>query len=458
MGRVRRPHRPGVTVTDHGGYPVGGAADTAERYDDAVETLLRFGNGVTRAWDATVADDPGFALGQVGRAYLCCLSSEGPDAAAARAILDDLGEPAGLHDREQRHLGAARAYAAGDLAGASDRLAALSDAYPRDALALLVGHQLDFFRGDAARLRDRVGAARSRWDDDDPWFGYVLGMHAFGLEECGQYEDAEAAGMEALDRQRRDVWALHAVVHVHEMQGRFSAGLAFMAERRPDWSDGNFFVVHNSWHEALFQLEDGDVDTPLRTFDTVLHHDGSDKIALEMLDASSLLWRLHLDGVDTGGRWKALADAWAEKDREPWYVFNDVHVVMSFVGADRLDDARSLIARLEAYVADSPSVSNVAMTAEVGLPVAKAILAFGEGRYADAVTLLHPIRGIVHRFGGSHAQRDAFARTLLESAIRAGDVGLAQSLVADRLALNEASPYNWRQLARTNEPGAATRS
>jgi hypothetical protein len=95
-----------------------------------------------------------------------------------------------------------------------------------------------------------------------------------------------------------------------------------------------------------------------------------------------------------------------------------------------------------------PSVANVAMTAEVGLPVCSAIVAFGEGRYADVVELLHPIRNIVHRFGGSHAQRDAIARTLFEAAIRAGEADLAFALASERLAVKEASPYTWRQLAR----------
>jgi hypothetical protein len=61
-------------------------------------------------------------------------------------------------------------------------------------------------------------------------------------------------------------------------------------------------------------------------------------------------------------------------------------------------------------------VANVAMTANVGLPACEAIVAFAEGRYADTVACLHPIRKIVHRFGGSNAQRDAVDRTLMEAA------------------------------------------
>ena len=63
------------------------------------------------------------------------------------------------------------------------------------------------------------------------------------------------------------------------------------------------------------------------------------------------------------------------------------------------------------------------------------------------MTELLPIRNVVQRFGGSHAQRDAVARTLLEAAIRAGDDDLALALVSERLALKD-SAYSRRQLSR----------
>ncbi|HEV3401909.1 MAG TPA: tetratricopeptide repeat protein, partial [Acidimicrobiales bacterium] len=318
-------------------------------------------------------------------------------------------------------------------------------------------HQLDFFRGDATGLRDRIGRSLLSWDSQHPWFGFLLGMHAFGLEECGLYARAERAGMRALEIEPRDVWAHHAVLHVHEMEGRFRAGLRFAEERRAYWEEGNFLVPHNAWHKALFHLEADNNSAALEIYDRVIHNAESSNVALEMLDAAALLWRLHLSGADVGGRWGPLADAWAEKVNDPpWYVFNDMHATMSLVGAGRLAEARAVVDRLVTYVdgEDRPSVSNVAMTAEVGLPVCSAIVAFGEGRYGDAVRLLHPIRKIVYRFGGSHAQRDAVARTLLEAAIRGGETALARALVSERLAIKDTSPFNWLQLARLRQAEA----
>jgi hypothetical protein len=66
----------------------------------------------------------------------------------------------------------------------------------------------------------------------------------------------------------------------------------------------------------------------------------------------------------------------------------------------------------------------------------------------------------VHEFGGSHAQRDAVERTLLEAAIRAGQADLASALVSERLANRECSTYAWSKrallLARAGDTAGAT--
>ena len=74
------------------------------------------------------------------------------------------------------------------------------------------------------------------------------------------------------------------------------------------------------------------------------------------------------------------------------------------------------------------------MTADVGLPLARGIQAFGQGDYGTTVDLILPMVEIAHRFGGSNAQRDVVHRTLVEAAIRAGRGNLARALVAERLS------------------------
>jgi hypothetical protein len=88
------------------------------------------------------------------------------------------------------------------------------------------------------------------------------------------------------------------------------------------------------------------------------------------------------------------------------------------------------------------------MTADVGLPTSRAVVAFAEGRWDDVVAELAPRRRWFNRFGGSHAQRDVLQRTLLEAAIRGDQHDLARALVSERLAVRPSSAYARTQSTR----------
>jgi hypothetical protein len=167
---------------------------------------------------------------------------------------------------------------------------------------------------------------------------------------------------------------------------------------------------------------------------------------MEMLDASALLWRLALREVDVGSRWHALAEAWTPLAEDGFYAFNDAHAAMAFVGAGDWARVAGVIASLERATAGSGT--NAMMSRDVGLPLARAIAAFGRGDYAGAVATLLPIRAHTHRFGGSHAQRDLVHLTLTEAALRSGQSSLARALTAERTDLKRTSPFNWRLAAR----------
>jgi tetratricopeptide (TPR) repeat protein len=434
---------------DRHGNPTSGPTAAIERHDAAVDRLVRFHPDVVDQAFGLMSDEPEFAMGQVMGGYLALTSTDAPDVDSARDALAKLADVP-MNARERAHTDVIAAWTAGDWVSASRGLDDLLIRWPADLLALMVGHQLDFFLGDAQNLRDRVGRSLHAFDPADPHHAFVKGMQSFGLEEAGHYGEAEAAGIEAVERNRDDVWAIHAVVHTYEMQGRIDEGIRFLQSRQDDWGDNNLFMVHNWWHLAVYLLEAGLIDQVLGIYDERIHNEGSDGVPLEMIDASALLWRLELDGIDTGGRFGPLADAWATRtEAEPWYGFNDLHAVMALAGAGRLADARAVIDRLARYVRRdaSSSVTNVAMTAEVALPASQAALAFVEGRHDAVVDTLLPIRRVFQRFGGSHAQRDALQRTLLESAIRSGRLDLARALVSERLSLRESSVYGWEQLA-----------
>jgi tetratricopeptide (TPR) repeat protein len=426
--------------------------DSLERFEQAAELFHGYYGDPLGVIDAALAEDPSFALGHALKAGLLVSAGEG----TVRPLLAETvaaGERlAHANDRERGHLAAARAWLEGDFHRAMRLYGDLLIDHPRDLVALQLAHLVDFFLGQSAMLRDRVARVLPDWDESIPGYGYVLGMHAFGLEETGDYARAEVAGRKALHLNRRDPWAVHAVAHVMEMQGRLGEGVAWLESRADDWAPDNGFAFHNWWHLALYYLDLGRHERVLALYDREIHPRPTG-LALNMIDASAMLWRLGLRGVDVGARWAAIADEWAPKADDRFYAFNDVHAMMAFVGAGRYAEGEALLARMVAGAERADS--NGMMTREVGLPVARALLAFGRGRYAETVGLLRPVRLVAHRFGGSHAQRDVLSLTLIEAALRAGQHRLAKALAAERMQLKPSSPFNWKLSLRAQADEAA---
>ncbi len=443
--------------TDTWGYQTtAGDAGAVRSLEAALDCFVHFRGNIEANINDALLSDPNFALGQAFKGYIGVLGTEPVAAHQARANLDAYlarVDQSKLLERERLHLRAADAFLNGDFAATSAILEGISIAHPRDLLALVVGHQIDFFTGDALLLRDRIGAALHAWTPDDPHHSNLLGMYAFGLEETHQHDRALEVGLSAVERDPKDVWGIHAVAHTFEEQGRFGDGTRFFDSRLADWTVGNYFNLHNWWHYALFALELGDDSRALAINDAVLFTEEKGESALELLDASALCWRMLLEGRVEVERFRRQAAIWKRKIEPAFYAFNDMHMVMSFVGAGQEADAVTLIVSRERWLEGAPPqrISNARMTREIGLPVCKALLEFGRGNYAASVALLYPIRRRLHEFGGSHAQRDVVLKTLIEAALRSGQYALSQSMIAERIGVRPRSPYNWFKHARALE-------
>ncbi|WP_119462795.1 tetratricopeptide repeat protein [Rhodospirillaceae bacterium SYSU D60014] len=436
-----------MALHDKRGVPVSTESrESLDRLETATELLLGYFADPLAAIDEALAENPAFVMGHCFRAGLFLISSErGAEPELRRSLEAAEALARKANDRERGHMAAARAWLEGDFHEAVERYSSVLIDHPRDIFALQMAHLGDFFLGQSVMLRDRVARVLPDWDEAVPGFGYVLGMHAFGLEESNQYGRAEATGRRALALMPRDPWAVHAVAHVMEMQGRLADGIEWLTSRTDDWAPENMFAFHNWWHLALYHLDLGQTDRVLQLYDEAIRPKHS-AVALEMLDAAALLWRLHLRGVDVGNRWAELADTYEPMAEDAYYTFNDMHAMMAFVADGREEAAKRLLAALERRITGGGT--NGVMTREVGLPVCRAIQAFGKGDYATTVDLLLLVRTIAHRFGGSHAQRDVLSQTLIEAALRDNQGRLARALMAERTDLKPTSPYNWLTTAR----------
>jgi hypothetical protein len=417
-----------------------------DRFEHALGLLNGFFADPLAVIDEALEEDPEFVMGHCLRAALMLMAAEKsavPELRRSVEAAEALASTA--NDRERGHTAAARAWLNGDFHRAGDLYGQVLLDHPRDLLALQVAHQVDFFVGNTGMLRDRPARVLPQWDAALPGYGYVLGMQAFGLEENNMFRRAEDTGRHAVELTPRDPWAIHAVAHVMEMEGRLGDGIRWMTSRVDDWAPDNMLAVHNWWHLALYHLDYGQADKTLEIYDRHIQPKPGGP-AIELVDATSMLWRLHLRGIDVGDRWRAVADAWEPMGEDGYYVFNDMHAMMAFIGDGRDHAARRLLGVLNRRA--SGADSNAVMTREVGLPVCAAIRAFSDGFHDLAIDLLLPVRSIAHRFGGSNAQRDVITLTLIEAALRGNRASLARALTAERTDFKPSSPFNWSLAAR----------
>lgn len=320
---------------------------------------------------------------------------------------------------------------------------------PDDAMAMKLSHSLRFMRGDLQGMLRSSTRVMRRCSRDNPHYGYALGMHAFSLEEAGDYDTAERLGRTGVELTPDDAWGIHAVAHVHEMTGRARTGLKWLVANEPNVAHCNNFAGHVFWHRALFHLELGQPAAALALYDDAVRAEQTDDFR-DIANAASLLARLELESVHVGTRWQELAAVAERRIGDGSLVFADLHYMLALTGAGRRRDARKLAGAMEApgdaYRGDQNDLAD-----ETGAVVALGLAAFRAARYVNAAHLLEAARPSLQRIGGSHAQRDLFDLVLIESAVRGGLNTMAEKLLRERLAQRGENRFARERLARIDQ-------
>jgi hypothetical protein len=78
--------------------------------------------------------------------------------------------------------------------------------HPKDMLALKFSHDIYFYLGFAAQMRDSCARVLPRWKPTDPLYSYIHGMHSFGLIQSNMFEQARKSAIYALDLNAQDAW------------------------------------------------------------------------------------------------------------------------------------------------------------------------------------------------------------------------------------------------------------
>jgi len=320
----------------------------------------------------------------------------------------------GVTRRERQHIEALARAVDGDGPEALALIREHVQEFPRDAFLLkqadgpfgLIG-----FGGSQDRLEanfallDSVAGAYG----DDWWF---LSAYAFAHNELGYHEKARRLVQRALELQPHSGHSAHTMAHVFFETGDHSSGVEFLEGWLPDFPRQAQIYSHLTWHLALFQLACGHPDHVRELYNQTLNPEvcpGSPLIAL--CDAAALLWRHDLYGLPhPAGSREAMAAFAARTFPRAGITFGDVHCALAYAAADDGEALTRLSTQLRERLAQGKVPAG-----EVVLAVIEAIAAFGRGDYEDAVQHLEPVVEQVVRVGGSNAQREVFADTLLGS-------------------------------------------
>jgi len=407
------------------GLPVTTASpDALDTYDRGARALLGWEAGALDLFSAAAARDPSLALAHAGAAICFFLEERFAETreASERARAASEGQSA----RERSHVNAVTLWTAGKVDDAERAMLEHLDQWPRDMVVLQRLYFVWFWLGKFPAMRELADRMAPHYPGDS----FMLGMHAFALEEAGECGAAARMAEAALALNPRDAWAIHALAHALYESASFERGIArlppaiHLCARRLNW-----FHDHLLWHLALCHFAAGDYRRASRMSRAVFERAPS-SIAGDLHDSISLLWRLDMAGELVGERWQPFTAIARQRMDRMGLHFHVAHVAMALAGGGDWTAAEQQTGMLR----ERAPKDRTGVVAEVLIPLVEGLHAFGCGDYRVTIERIEPLRPRLIELGGSRAQRDVFHDTLFEAAFRAGDTERAARYLAERIA------------------------
>jgi tetratricopeptide (TPR) repeat protein len=386
-----------------------------ESLDFLCEEWLTFGNGFGRFMAAVEEEERCLLLPVIAANLVLSMSSAEGHALGRRYLARARTMAGNANPREQAWIAATEAWLAGDLHESFALHEKLLTEWPRDLVSAKVAQLHAFNRGDAEamlRIGERILAA-------NPDNSFVWGMQAFALEECHRLDEAEALARKAIEQQRKDPWAHHALAHCLEARGRLVEGVDFLHSMVDAWEDRHSFMRgHNWWHLALFLIDLDRTDEALAVHDAHVWAEDRE-LADNQANAISLLARLELRGLAVGGRWTAIVPYVKDRLHEHYSPFLDLQYLYALARASERSAVTEMLASLEDRAERAKPFEREAW-ADCAVPAAHGLAAHAKGDCVEAARLLSQAIPHLQAIGGSIAQRALFGAVHLDSLVRAG--------------------------------------
>ena len=397
---------------DRWGCPVTAPADEVAMIEGAAVDYLTMSPAIAARLEPLAAGGP---LARSVAAQLLAQTHKPALMDRARLLADEArAATGGLSNRERHLTEAAWHWTRGDLDRTLAELDAVMADHPTDLHTLRSRYLLQFTSGRLEAMLAGVQAVRPAWAGAElPLASYLDGMESFALEENGRYREAEPLGRQGVAADPGDLWAIHAVAHVLEMERRRKEGVAWIGSDNPGLDGRPGFAGHLWWHQALALWALGRHQEVLDSFDRHIYPGRSEE-GLDLTNAIALLARLEATGVDVGPRWERLVDPALVRLGQHSHPFNDTHMVLGLSRAGRHDEVEAMLAGMVRWSARADDHAADVLR-RAGLDVARGLAAYGRGRWREAEAHLSPAADQWWRLGGSHAQRQLY-RIALDTA------------------------------------------
>ncbi|MEP0962544.1 MAG: tetratricopeptide repeat protein [Roseobacter sp.] len=392
-------------------------------YVAALDLMLEGQAGVIAGFEAVTRDDPGFALGWVGLARAHHYA--GDMAACGLAMQQAQAVSARVSERETSHIAVFDLLFSGQPHKAYEAIKIHVGEYPRDAMVAqtcssvfgLIG-----FSGRPGREAEMLSFNASFL----PHYGndwWALSQYAFALCETGKLNEADKLIDKAMALNPRNAHGAHVRSHVSYELGETDLGRRYLASWMKGYDKGGVLFTHLNWHEALWALEQGDVQAMWQKVDAAVSpeaHSGGPAINV-LTDTVSILHRASLAGVDVDAqRWQGVSDFARSAFPKTGNAFVDMHAVL----------AHAMAGEREAYekIMSHPAGPAADLTPDL----ACGFDAVAHGDWEGASASLSKAMSDTARIGGSRAQRDLLEQTLLVALVKQGKQDEARAAATQR--------------------------
>jgi hypothetical protein len=198
---------------------------------------------------------------------------------------------------------------------------------------------------------------------------------------------------------------VHAVAHAIGESARRHQGARWMRQQRAHWAVESRMLTHNAWHLAMFDLDDGNVESAVTILDHTLLP-AADRWPLDACDAVALLLRIGRAGVDVATRWARLSTAFERQWQGGFWPFVDLHAALAHWSACRDEPAQRLLDSVALCARAHDFTGRRA--AAVTLPGLRALGTWLRGAPRASNERLAALGRALSRAGGSRLQLETF--------------------------------------------------